>query len=87
MRRPQGTLIVSEPGVRDVLRDTVTCSHCNCVFVVEAKQDPSTLGGFCRMCMRHICAACAATGACEPFERKLEAMERSDRLRRAAVEA
>lgn len=85
MRRPGGYLMVAEPGKAEVTTDTFTCGHCNCIVPVQPRQDPASLGGFCRMCMAHICAGCAATGACEPFERKLEGMERTDRLRRAAV--
>jgi len=84
MRRPQGYLTVTEPGAPTVEKDTFTCGHCNRVVVVEPACDPSAMGGFCRLCMTHICETCAGEGGCEPFEKKLEAMEARDRLRRAA---
>lgn len=84
MRRPGGYATWTEPGKATVERDSFACAHCNAIVFVEPRQDPAAMGGFCRMCMSHICATCAATGACEPFERKLEALERTDRLRRAA---
>ena len=84
MRRPQGQATFVEPGKADVRLDTFTCSHCQCVVFVQPRQDPSEMGGFCCMCYAHICGQCASTRSCEPFEKKLEAMERRDRLRRAA---
>jgi hypothetical protein len=86
MRRPGGYAIVTEPGAADVERDTFTCAHCNCVVFVAPRQDPSTMGGFCRMCMAHLCGPCADAGRCSPFEKKLDAMERRDRLIRSARE-
>lgn len=83
MRRPQGYAIRSEPGKPDDERDTITCAHCQRLVFVRAKEDPSSLGGFCRLCMRHLCAPCADEGSCTPFEKKLEQMEASARLRRA----
>jgi hypothetical protein len=87
MRRPGGYLHITEPGKPDVERDTFTCGHCNAIVTVEPACDPSEAGGFCRMCMGHICGPCADLGSCEPFEKKLERMEARDRLRRAAEEA
>lgn len=84
MRRPGGYAVtISEAGTHE--EDTFTCAHGNEIVFVRPGQDPSELGGFCQMCMRHICAKCAAAGGCTPFEKKLEAIERRDRLRRAVV--
>lgn len=86
MRRAQGYAIKVDPAFpMPEERDTFTCAHCNCVVFVKPLADPSEMGGFCRMCMNHICKHCVATGECEPFEKKLEAMERTDRLRRIAT--
>lgn len=82
MRRPQGYAVTVEPGKATVEEDTFTCCHCNAIVFLSARQDPSAAGGFCRLCMGHICSACADKG-CEPFERKLEAMERRDKFLRA----
>jgi hypothetical protein len=83
MRRAQGYAITTEPGKATVEEDTFTCVHCNSLVFVHARQDPTDLGGFCRLCMRHICATCADKGSCDPFERKLERIEARDRLLRA----
>ena len=82
MRSPQGYARVSGPdGV--VERDTFTCHHCQRIVFVAPKADPSTLGGFCRLCMKHICGPCAHEGTCRPFEKKLEEYERANRFHRA----
>jgi hypothetical protein len=83
VRRPGGYMLVTEPGRGSVERDTFTCRHCNTVVVVSPGQDPSSLGGFCTLCDGHVCPMCAGK-ACEPFEKKLEAAERRDRLFRMA---
>ncbi len=85
MRRPQGYATTTEPGKADVEEDTFTCCHCNMIVFVAARADPSEFGGFCRMCMSHICPGCATEGTCKPFEKKLEEMEARDKLLRAAT--
>lgn len=83
MRRAQGYAITTEPGKADVEEDTFTCVHCNSIVFVKPRQDPAEAGGFCRMCMKPICVACADLGSCTPFEKKLEALESRDRFIRA----
>ena len=83
MRRAQGYAITTEPGKGDVEEDTFTCAHCNSIVFVKPFADPASFGGFCRMCMRHICGPCAGKHECTPFEKKLEEMERRDRFLRA----
>lgn len=85
MRRSNGYgyAITTEPGKRDVEEDTFTCNHCNAVVFLKPMQDPSEMGGFCRMCMKHICGPCADKLGCDPFEKKLERMESRDRLLRS----
>lgn len=83
MRRPQGYAVTTEPGKADVEEDTFTCCHCNGIVFVRPREDPSSMGGFCRLCMSHTCAACANKGTCDPFEKKLERLEAKDRFRRA----
>lgn len=84
MRRPGGYLIATGPG-GTTEADTITCAHCNAVVVVEARQDPSEMGGFCRLCMNHLCGPCADKGGCDPFEKKMERAESKDRLRRSLL--
>lgn len=66
-----------------VERDTFTCSHCQRVVLVTPRCDPADLGGFCRMCMKHLCGPCADEGNCTPFEKKLERYERANRFHQA----
>lgn len=81
MRNPGGYAIKVDP-FGTVERDSFTCCHCNSIVFVKPKCDPAEMGGFCRMCMKPVCKNCADK-ACTPFEKKLEAMERSDRLMKA----
>jgi hypothetical protein len=85
VRRPGGYGITVEPGKKDIEEDSFTCAHGNEIVFVKPFQDPSELGGFCRLCMKHICAKCAAKGECTPFEKVLEAMESKDRLTRSII--
>ena len=83
MRNPQGYAIVVDPEGPPKEADTVTCSHCQRLVFVGGYVDPTELGGFCRMCMKHICGPCADKGACVPFEKKLEEFERKARFHQA----
>jgi hypothetical protein len=83
MRVAGGYAIIVEPGKADVEMDTFTCAHDNRVVFVRAGQDPSELGGFCRICMKHICGPCADLGSCTPYEREMEKAEARDRFLRA----
>lgn len=85
MRRAQGYATIVDPDRPMVERDTFTCAHCNSIVTVEPMADPSTFGGFCCQCHKHICGSCADNGHCTPFEKKLEEMERRDRFVRAAL--
>lgn len=82
MRNAGGYAVWSGPGA-SVEADTVTCAHCNTVVMIHARQSPSEVGGFCRMCMKHICAPCSADPACKTFEKRLEELEAKARLHRA----
>lgn len=91
MPKANGQLIISDPYVAGPAEfDTFTCSHCNCIVVID-KAKPNTLGGFCRMCMRNICSQCVdavtkgPTG-CVPFEKKMEQLEARARFRKALTE-
>jgi hypothetical protein len=82
MRRPGGYAAISDPERPIKECDTFTCCHCNTVVFVTGPVDD--MGGFCTLCMKHTCKDCNAKGTCSPFEKKIERMERRDRLRRAA---
>ena len=62
---------------------TFTCSHCQRVIFVQPRQDPASLGGFCRQCMKHICGGCVNQGVCTPWEKQMEKMERRSRMLKA----
>lgn len=48
----------------------------------QGAEHDGDLGGFCRLCMKHICGPCSDVGTCIPFERKLEINEQAARLHR-----
>lgn len=79
-----GYAIIVDPTAPTKEADSITCFHCNAVFFIRASSPdfPVDLGGFCRLCYQHICGACADLGKCDPFEAKLERMERMDITRR-----
>jgi hypothetical protein len=85
MRRPQGYAVTTMPGEKPVEEDTFTCSHCQFLVFVKPFADPATFGGFCRMCMKHICPKCTAEGTCTPFEKKLDMYERRDNFLKMAL--
>lgn len=84
MHKPQGYAVAVDSSGKKVLEcDTITCNHCNTVVLVKPKADPAALGGFCRMCMKHICPKCTDKQTCTPFEKRLQQIESKDRLRKA----
>lgn len=80
MRNAQGYAVWTDPSLPTKECDTFTCHHCNKIVFVPPKADPSTLGGFCRLCMKNICGSCLNEGNCVPFEKKLEQMESKARM-------
>lgn len=78
----QGYATWTDPdlGTTTKERDTFTCCHCNKIVFIEPKADPSTLGGFCRLCMKGVCPTCHNKGTCTPFEKKMEKDEARARL-------
>jgi len=87
MRNPGGYAIWSGGDGPVIEKDSITCVHCNSVVFVDAKTDPSSLGGFCTKCMKNICAKCADLGSCTPWEKQMEAQEKTitNRLLRDAA--
>jgi hypothetical protein len=81
--RSRGYAITVDPDGPTVEQDSLTCVHCNSVFFLMPRQDPSDAGGFCRLCYGYICSKCADSGECTPFEKKLEQMEARGRLLKA----
>jgi hypothetical protein len=53
---------------------TITCSHCQAVFMVNPQRTRER--AFCRKCDHYICDACGAilhdTGICRPFAKVLD---------------
>ncbi len=79
MLKPGGYAISVGPDSTHEM-DTITCCHCQTIVFLKPQQTGADAGGFCRMCMKPICGPCADLGTCTPFEKKLEAIERADRL-------
>lgn len=84
MRSPGGYAVWSYDDGRIVEQDSFTCTHCQRVTFVAARQDPASLGGLCKQCMGLVCARCAADGRCTPFEKVLEAQEARGRFLQSA---
>jgi hypothetical protein len=75
-----------EQGPQGVVRecDTATCGHCQ--FVMQLPPAPEgrvivRIAAPCGMCRRFVCDQCKAKGGCEPWEKRMERMERRERLR------
>ena len=56
-----------------VVVEKLTCSHCQKIFNKPRQNEDM---GFCELCFAAICISCARLDRCDPFERKLERMER-----------
>jgi hypothetical protein len=84
--RALGNLQITGPEGNVVL-DTFTCAHCNRQRIWKPEPNcvtPEEYGGkVCMACHSMICLDCAKLETCEPFEKKLEAMEASARFRKA----
>lgn len=95
MQRAKGYIQFIEPE-KTVEYETFTCGHCNGIVRMQKdvslqsldmairrgkeKRDIRRCGG----CDRLTCPNCQKSPTCTPFERALEAMERSARLRSIA---
>lgn len=64
---------------------TITCFHCNSVFVIPEGATATEAGGWCGMCAKPICSACSDVPECVPFERRCDQIEARDRLQRQIV--
>lgn len=92
MRNPQG--YATWVGPRDAIPagslgdttecDTFTCFHCNHVKFVSPREDPSEIGGMCKICMKLICASCVDLIVCTPYEERLNKLEAKERFLQAA---
>ena len=70
-RKPQGYIIITEPGVPTIELDTYTCKHCGSIFPVIVGHEY----GFCMLCMGPTCGA----KKCDdhmPLEKKLDDFEK-----------
>jgi len=74
--RQDGYVLIVGPG-GTVERDTLQCCHCNAHYIVRPGSGKRR--GWCTMCSAPTCGKpkCAA---CIPFEKKLDAFERRERL-------
>lgn len=86
MRNPGGYVRITSPeGVREL--DSYTCGHCGRVTFVRPKERPEDLGGLCRLCGKPVCSGCHRRGTCDPLEKKLDRVERTQDFRRWFAEA
>lgn len=74
--KPSGYATITDPDVPFQEWDTITCCHCNCVVLLDGKQEV----GFCLRCMKPECGKTECGNVCRPFEKWLEKMEAKDRL-------
>ncbi len=95
--RGTGYASIVEPDVPMVERDTITCGHCQRLIFVKpgtvstvylifnkAAWAWEEVGGFfCKVCMRPVCPSCGDQGRCLVWEKRLEASEAKDRLKRS----
>lgn len=71
-----GYMIITDPaGVFEA--DTLQCVHCNCHYVVRPGSGKRR--GWCTLCAGTTCGA-APCISCTPFEKRLDAFERRERL-------
>lgn len=82
MRKPGGYGVITYADGRAIEHDTTTCTHCNRITIVKARQKPEDIGGLCKMCMGLICPACVGH-ACVTLEKRLAAQEASYHARRS----
>ena len=82
MRNAAGYVTIVDPSGDRPTRelDTLQCGHCGAHVPVQPGQDPSSLGGFCRQCMRHTCQKATCNTRCVPLERAIEQMEARGRF-------
>ena len=84
MRNAGGYACITDPDNGLSEYDTFTCFHCNYVVTVKYKAYMDRIGSMCRICMKMVCARCAA-GGCTPLDKKLDACEKRDRALRSYV--
>jgi hypothetical protein len=57
--------------------ETLTCAHCGAIY---EKPAPGAPYGFCTLCFKPTCLRCGGSLRCDPFEKKLERIERRSKL-------
>jgi len=73
MRRPHGYHVWTDQETGRVTeRDSVACRHCGRHVTVTPGGNGGAVGlGWCGRCAAPVCATCAASGRCLPFEARL----------------
>lgn len=79
-----GYLLITDPdgGNRHLERDCYTCRHCSRIVTVEPFCSPTDIGRRCGSCDGLLCPRCSMQDACTHVEKRLETIERRDRLLR-----
>lgn len=57
--------------------ETLTCAHCGKIYRKPAAGEPY---GFCNLCFKSTCLPCGGIPKCDPFEKKLERIERRQKF-------
>lgn len=72
-RKSGGTLIITNGDGTVNEHDTVTCCHCNNIWIVQ--HGSGTVRGWCTMCNARHCGSQKCM-TCLPFEKKLDMFEK-----------
>lgn len=83
MPRANGYAVIVDPRAAQAAEmDTATCNHCQRIIMLHAKDGTRKQGVavLCMMCNGTMCVPCAEQARCDPFEKKLERVERRGRL-------
>lgn len=83
LRRAGGNYEIVDPDCATVSGDTFTCPHCSRIEFVTTGSGKRR--GWCGLCGAPTCGRSCCV-ACVPFEKKLEAFERSSALERSMME-
>ena len=73
LRKPDGQIFITQPGMPTIERDTFQCRHCQKICIV--RKGSHTQRGYCFMCYGPTCGRKMCSEGCTPWEAKMEARE------------
>lgn len=77
-RHTSGYSVITDPYAGDEERETVSCAHCQKIWMVQPGS--GTKRGFCFRCNAPLCGKKGCMEKCVPFEKAIEQMEARGRL-------